>query len=163
MRWRLLERVRELVPGETASAEASTNFSDQLFADHFPSFPITPGVLLTEMGAQLSALLVQATMVTDRNLWVFPFLGQIEGAKFRAFVAPHSKLEIRARIDSLRDEAALCKATVMSDGRKSADMSLILVFDPNGDAGSGNRDVLERFCRDEYKRLSSPWQPPPSA
>src|SRR5690242_17660824 len=110
MRWRLLERVRELVPGESASADASTDFSEELFADHFPTFPTTPGVLLTEMGAQLCGLLVQATMVARRDLWVFPFLGQIEGAKFRAFVAPKSRLEIRARIDSLRDEAAMCKA-----------------------------------------------------
>ncbi len=163
MRWRLLERVRELVPGQCASADASTDFGDELFADHFPTFPTTPGVLLTEMGAQLSGLLVQATLVTDRNLWVFPFLGQIEGAKFRAFVAPKTRLEIHARIDSLRDEAALCKATVTNGGRKSADMTLMLVFDPNGMAGSGDRDVMERFCRDEYRRLTSPWQPPARA
>jgi 3-hydroxyacyl-[acyl-carrier-protein] dehydratase len=160
MRWRLLERVRELVPGETASAEASTDFADELFADHFPSFPTTPGVLLTEMGAQLSGLLVQATLVTGRNLWVFPFLAQIEGAKFRSFVGPRSRVEIRARIESLRDESALCKATVTSGGRKSADMTLMLVFDPNGAAGDGDRNVLERFCRDEYRRVASPWQPP---
>lgn len=151
------------MPGETASAEALTDFPDELFADHFPSLPITPGVLLTEMGAQLSGLLVQATLVAGRDLWVFPFLGQIEGAKFRSFVGPRSRIGIRARIASLRDEAALCKATVTNGGQKAADMTLILVFDPNGDAGSGDPAVMERFCRDEYRRLTSPWQPPDRA
>jgi 3-hydroxyacyl-[acyl-carrier-protein] dehydratase len=160
MRWRFLERIRELVPGRSASADAATDFPEELFADHFPSFPITPGVLLTEMGAQLCGLLVQATVVTDRNLWIFPFLGQIDSAKFRALVAPNSRIEIRARIDSLRDESALCKATLTSGGRKSADMTLMLIFDPNGAAGSGDPHVMERFCRDEYRRLASPWQPP---
>lgn len=163
MRWRFLERVRELVPGHSASADASTDLPEELFADHFPSFPVTPGVLLAEMGAQLCGLLVQATLVTDRSLWVFPFLGQIEGAKFRGFVAPKSRLEIHARIDSLRDEAALCKATILSGGKRMADMTLMLIFDPNGAAGSGDRDVMERFCREEYRRLTSPWQPPARA
>ena len=42
-------------------------------------------------------------------------------------------------------------------------MTLLLVFDPNGMVGSGDRDVMERFCRDEYRRLTSPWQPPARA
>lgn len=160
MRWRLLERVRELVPGETARADASTNFPPDLFADHFPSFPVTPGVLLTEMGAQLSGLLVQATVIAQRSLWVFPVLGAIDGAKFRSFVGPETTVEVTARITSLRDEGAMCKATVTSAGRRSADMTLMLVFDPNGLAGSADCAMLESHARGEYRRLSSPWQPP---
>lgn len=160
MRWRLLERVRELVPGETARAEASTDFPEELFADHFPSFPVTPGVLLTEMGAQLSGLLVQATFLAQRGRWMFPVLGAIEGAKFRSFVGPRTALEITAHIESLRDEAALCKAKIINAGRTSATMTLMLVFDPNGMAGDADRAQLERHARGEYQRLSSPWQPP---
>lgn len=160
MRWRFLERVRELVPGESASAEASTGFPEELFADHFPSFPVTPGVLLTEMGAQLSGLLVQASVIAQRGLWVFPFLGSIEGAKFRSFVGPNRAVGVTARVESLRDEAALCKATITTDGRTSASMTLMLVFDPSGQAGDADRALLERRARDEYRRLASPWQPP---
>ncbi|HET8796090.1 MAG TPA: hypothetical protein VFO89_00275 [Thermoanaerobaculia bacterium] len=162
MRWRLLERVRELVPGETACADAATAFPDALFDDHFPSFPVTPGVLLAEMGAQLSGLLVQATVLAQRGFWIFPVLGTIERAKFRAFVGPRARVEVTSRIESLRDEAALCKARIASGGRTSADMTLMLVFDPEGLAGAADRRVLELRARDEYRRLASPWQPPAS-
>jgi len=160
MRWRLLERVHELVPGETARAEAATDFPEELFADHFPSFPVTPGVLLTEMGAQLSGLLVQATFLARNGQWRFPVLGTIEGAKFRSFVGSRTSVEVSARIDSLRDEAALCKAKIRSGGRTSADMTLMLVFDPHGMAGTADRALLERHARGEFRRLASPWQPP---
>src|SRR5687767_4390464 len=112
MRWRLLDNVRELVPGQSAVASSRTSFPDELFADHFPSFPVTPGVLLAEMGAQLSGLLVQATMLERSGLWTFPFLGMIESAKFRSFVSPRTDVEVRSRIDAVRDDGAVCKAQI---------------------------------------------------
>lgn len=148
------------MPGQSALAAASTDFPDELFADHFPSFPVTPGVLLAEMGAQLSGLLVQATMLAEKSLWTFPFLGMIDRAKFRSFVGPRQQLEVRTRIESLRDEGALCKAKIINGGRTCADMALMLVFDPAGGAGSGDRALLQRHARDEYRRLESPWLPP---
>lgn len=160
MRWRLLQRVRELVPGQSALAEASADFPEELFADHFPSFPVAPGVLLTEMGAQLSGLLVQATLLSTRSRWTFPFLGMIEGAKFRSFVRPNQELEVRTRIDSMRDEGALCKARIVSGATTCADMTLLLVFDPEGGAGTADRNLLQEHARSEYQRLCSPWLPP---
>jgi hypothetical protein len=69
-------------------------------------------------------------------------------------------VEVSTRIDSLRDEGAMCKAKITAGGRTSADMTLMLVFDPNGMAGTADPAVLERHARAEYRRLSSPWQPP---
>lgn len=148
------------MPGQSALAVTSTDFPAAIFADHFPSFPVTPGVLLTEMGAQLSGILVQATVLATKNLWTFPFLGMIEVAKFRSFVGPRQDVEVRARIESLRDEGALCKATILSEGRTCAEMKLMLVFDPNGGAGTGDRAILLHHAREEYRRLASPWTPP---
>lgn len=147
------------MPGQSALASASTRFPDELFADHFPSFPVTPGVLLAEMGAQLSGLLVQATMLEQKGLWTFPFLGMIEGAKFRAFVGPAADVEVRSRIDVLREEGALCKATVRSGGRTCADMTLMLLFAPADGAMPADPAVLQSHARAEYARLASPWMP----
>jgi 3-hydroxyacyl-[acyl-carrier-protein] dehydratase len=160
MRWCLLDRVRKLVPGQSATAVSRTSFPEELFADHFPSFPVTPGVLLTEMGAQLSGLLVQATMLERQGVWRFPFLATIDSAKFRRFVAPGTVVEIRTRIDAIRDDGAVCKAQVASAEGICARMTLMLVFDPEGGAGSGDPLVLRSYMADEFRRLASPWLPP---
>src|SRR5690349_19524113 len=83
LRWQLLRAVDEVVPGERIVGRATTDFPPELYADHFPSFPVTPGVLLIELGAQLSGLLVQATVHERRGHWVFPVLALVRDAKFR--------------------------------------------------------------------------------
>jgi 3-hydroxyacyl-[acyl-carrier-protein] dehydratase len=160
MRWRLLERISEFVPGEYAVAISSTNFPDELFSDHFPSFPVTPGVLLTEMGAQLSGLLVQATVLEQRRLWIYPLLGMIERAKFRVALPPRTEVEIRSRIESMRSGAALCKAQILSGDRLCSDMNLMLAFDPSGSSGAADPTILQKHFREELKHLGTSWSPP---
>ena len=157
MRWRFLDRIRELEPGRHAVADASTDLPEELFADHFPTFPVTPGVLLVEMAAQLSGLLLQATVWEEQRRWVFPVLGILEKAKFRAFVPPRVAVEIRSEIASLRPEAAICKARVLAQDRCCATMELLLFFDV--DAGPRKSSALEAHSRAELARLQAPWSP----
>ena len=52
MRWGLVDEIEELVEGERASGWRTYPGSLPLFEDHFPGFPVVPGVLLMETLAQ---------------------------------------------------------------------------------------------------------------
>lgn len=68
-------------------------------AGHFPNFPILPGVIQCEAGAQLLAYYAAVTNVFSNAL---AGLGGIENARFRGAVRPGDRLVIvckAARID----------------------------------------------------------------
>ena len=48
MRWGLLDTIDSLVPGESARGTRTWDPALPLFEDHFPGFPVVPGVLLLE-------------------------------------------------------------------------------------------------------------------
>ncbi len=97
----LLDRVTDVVPGESAEAIKNISLSDGLLAGHFPGRTIYPGVLLVECVAQLAAVVYGAaaaqqagdTDVADR----VGYLAEIKQAKFLGVVTPGDQLLIKVR------------------------------------------------------------------
>jgi len=65
-----------------------------VFLGHFPTYPMMPGVLLTECMAQTTGWLASAVS----GFTSMPFLAGVKDAKFRAAVFPGDELEIEGRI-----------------------------------------------------------------
>jgi 3-hydroxyacyl-[acyl-carrier-protein] dehydratase len=160
MRWRLLDRITAFEAGRSAAAYANTDFPEELFQDHFPSFPVTPGILLVEMCAQLAGRLVEVTGANLHQTLVFPVLTMICDAKFRQFVPPHSRLSIETHLEHMRRESAICKASVSTSGMLHASMRLMFAFDPDGLQDDRPRAELESFERSEFLRLGLQGFPP---
>ncbi len=161
MRWLLVDAIDDVVPGERIVGRAVTALPDELIGDHFPGFPVTPGVILTEMAAQLCGKLIEATVWEQSRVWVFPILSIVRDAKFRAFVPPDSTVTLEATLSELRDESAMCRASVKIGPKRHANMTLVFVFDPQGASADGDRDFLEAYERAELRRMHAPWSPSP--
>ena len=120
----MVDRIVDLVPGESIVAEKTLSSTEEVFADHFPGFPVVPGVLLTEMMAQAAGKCLDAQK-TGRGK---AMLGKILSATFKKWVRPDETVVIHARIDSNREEYATAKCSIEIGGSKVSTADLFFVF-----------------------------------
>ena len=60
MRFIFVDDILDLVPGKYIQAVKEMRSDEDVFQDHFPGFPVVPGVLLTEMMAQAAGKCLDA-------------------------------------------------------------------------------------------------------
>ncbi|MCA0322050.1 MAG: 3-hydroxyacyl-ACP dehydratase FabZ [Actinobacteria bacterium] len=89
----MIDRVIELVPNDRATGIKNVTVNEPFFQGHFPTEPIMPGVLIIEAMAQTAAVLVVATLGTDREGRLVYFM-TIDSARFRKPVVPGDTLHV---------------------------------------------------------------------
>jgi 3-hydroxyacyl-[acyl-carrier-protein] dehydratase len=88
----LVDRVVEIVPGESIHAIKNVTANEPHFQGHFPQSPIMPGVLLVEAVAQAAGLLALAAPPAASGE-VF-YLTGLDGFRFRKVVVPGDVVHI---------------------------------------------------------------------
>jgi 3-hydroxyacyl-[acyl-carrier-protein] dehydratase len=89
----MIDKVRDVVPYESAVGIKMVTSNEPHFEGHFPTKPIMPGVLIIEAMAQTSAVLVGISMdIIGKDLLTY-FMG-IDKTKFRRMVVPGDALEL---------------------------------------------------------------------
>lgn len=92
----LVDKVRDVVPGESCVGIKNVTYNEPHFTGHFPGMPVMPGVLIVEAMAQTAGVLVGLTMdLVDKNARVF-FMG-VDSTKFRRKVVPGDVLELHVK------------------------------------------------------------------
>lgn len=159
MRWQLVDRIDTLVPGESATGVKCFTLSEPFFADHFPGFPVVPGVLLLESMAQLSGKLIGYTVRKERGDWPFPIFTMANLVKFRRFVRPGQVVELRSAFIALREESASMKVESRVDGKLVAQAEETFVFNAVPLADDEERKRVEGLERQALRLLWAGWTP----
>ncbi len=147
MRWVFIDRIDTVTIGERITGVKAAALAEDYFVDHFPNFPVVPGVIVIEALAQISGKLIELSVYEDRGVWPFPVLSMVHKAKFRRFVRPGSVIEMEAEVIAIRDESAMMKVRARVDGKVTTQAELTFVFDPSGippDAAGGDIEDVER-------------------
>jgi len=95
MRFTLVDRIVLLQPGTKIQTVKALSLAEEYLADHFPRFPVMPGVLMLEAMTQASAWLVR---VTEDFAHSMVTLKQARNVRFRNFVAPGQVLTVTAEL-----------------------------------------------------------------
>lgn len=94
----LVDRVEELVLGESIRAYKNVTYNEELFQGHFPNAPILPGVVIIEALAQASGILGFRTVdQTPDDGFLYLFAG-IDNVRFKRKVVPGDQLILESSV-----------------------------------------------------------------
>lgn len=153
MRWRWIDIIDEVELDHRAAGRVRFPPETPFFADHFPGFPVVPGVILLEAMAQLSGKLIGYSVRLKRGDWPFPILSMANHVKFRRFVRPDEEVRLETRLEHLRDESAVCLVRSLVGGKPVATAEQMFVFNAVRLESDEESARLERLERSEMARL----------
>src|SRR4029077_6520764 len=123
MRFTLIDRVRDLEPGVRIVAVKNLSLAEENLADHFPGFPVMPGVLMLEAMTQAAAWLVR---VSEDFAHSTVILKEAKNVKYANFVEPGQTLVVTAEIIEQDGRDVKVKARGEVDGALTVSAKLVL-------------------------------------
>lgn len=92
--FQMVERVLDVVPGESVTALKNVSVNESYFMGHFPDAPIMPGVLVIESAAQACSLAIEADGTDESTIYV---LLKVKDFKFVKPIIPGDTMIINCK------------------------------------------------------------------
>lgn len=114
MRFHLVDRLLEIVPGKRIRMIKNLALGEEYLADHFPTFPVMPGVLMLQTLVEAGSWLLRITEDFKHSVVV---LREAKNVKYGAFMEPGKSLVVTAETVDYQSESA----EVVLKGKGEAD------------------------------------------
>lgn len=151
MKYRQLDRITSLEPGRKLVAERTLGAEEEYLRDHFPRFPVMPGVMMLEALHQAGIWLIRMSPGFDAALVL---LREARNVRFGDFLSPGETLVVEAEILKSEGPMTTIKAAAMKGDRTTVSARLIFESCSGGDAEHLGTDAdIRRNAREQFFQL----------
>jgi 3-hydroxyacyl-[acyl-carrier-protein] dehydratase len=155
MRFHLIDRILDLEPGKCIRMVKNLTLGEEYLADHFPTFPVMPGVLMLQTLVEGAAWLLR---VTEDFQYSVVVLRDARNVKYGNFMQPGNSMiiTVEAADYSPANPAAVFKGKAEMGGSSTVSAKLTVTRYNLRDRNPGLRDVDERIVtqlRGHYRIL----------
>ncbi|MBN1909462.1 MAG: beta-hydroxyacyl-ACP dehydratase [Pirellulales bacterium] len=114
MRFALIDRIVALELGARIVAVKNLSLAEEYLGDHFPGFPVMPGVLMLQAMTEAATWLIRQTEDFAHSMIVLRRAGNV---KYGQFVQPGQTLTVTAEIQDQDESETRIKARGTVGGR----------------------------------------------
>lgn len=151
MKYCQIDKITSLEPGKKLVGERTLRADEQHLEDHFPNFPVMPGVMMLEALHQAAVWLIKTG---DNFQSPLVLLREVRSVKFGDFLAPGQTLEITAESIKEVGNITTVKATATKEGRVTVSARLILERCSSGDPEHlGTDEDVRKRSKKQFREL----------
>jgi 3-hydroxyacyl-[acyl-carrier-protein] dehydratase len=103
MRFILIDKIVSLESGKRIKAVKSVSMAEEYLADHFPTFPVLPGVLLLEGLIESASWLVREAENFAHSMIL---LEEARNVRYKSFLAPGAQIEYTVEAKTIEDNVS---------------------------------------------------------
>lgn len=115
MRFILIDKIILLETGKTIKTVKNVSLAEEYLADHFPTFPVLPGVLLLEGLIESASWLVREAENFAHSMIL---LEEARNVKYKSFAAPGSQIEYTVEAKTIEENISSFTGSGESGGEQ---------------------------------------------
>src|SRR5919199_3501204 len=100
MQFNLVDRILDVEPGKRLRAVKNLTLAEEYLADHFPTFPVMPGVLMLQALVESAAWLLRLSEDFRHSVIV---LREAKNVKYGTFMEPGRQMHITVELTAQDD------------------------------------------------------------
>lgn len=154
MKFILIDKIVSLNSGKDITATKSVSLAEEYLGDHFPTFPVLPGVLLLQGIIEAASWLVREHQDFSNSMVL---LEQTRNVKYKSFAAPGMKIEYRAEAKTIEDNMSSFKGEGVCGDKPIVEAKITLrhfnLGDENPKMASVDGEIIENM-KQRFELLS---------
>ncbi len=151
MRFWLLDSIRSYEPNVSLTAIKNVALSEEYMADHFPEFPVLPGVFMLEAATQAGAWLLR---LSENFAHSIISLKEARNVKYADFVQPGQTLEVTVSMVKKDDRLATLKMEGHVNGGQALSGRIVLERYNLADTDP-RRQPIDDVLRKHFRRVET--------
>jgi 3-hydroxyacyl-[acyl-carrier-protein] dehydratase len=144
MRFHLLDRIVEVNTGRNLRAVKNLTLGEEYLADHFPSFPVMPGVLMLQALVEAGAWLLRLSEDYRHSVIV---LREARNVKYDNFMEPGKQMQVSVELTERGAGTATFKGKGEVEGQPTVSAKLTVATYNLRDSDAGLAPTDERIVQ----------------
>jgi 3-hydroxyacyl-[acyl-carrier-protein] dehydratase len=149
MRFILIDKVVSLEEGKQIKALKNVSLAEEYLADHFPIFPVLPGVLMLEGLIESASWLVRCTENFAHSMIL---LEQARNVKYKSFLVPGAQIEYTVEAKAIEENVSSFTGFGISENERIVEARFGLKHFNLADENSAMAAVDARIIENLKKR-----------